>query len=120
MQRHGFQSAFALEAYGLNRCLWDTPLFESENFSCVPSVGALVEGWLLVVPKNHALSCSRIGAGHRNEFASFVETVATALQLKYGVVSLFEHGAGRCRSSIGCGVDYAHLHLVPNCPDLLR
>lgn len=35
---------------------WDNPVFESRNFVVVPSLGSLVEGWMLLLPKKHLLS----------------------------------------------------------------
>src|SRR2546430_8587735 len=46
---HAFRSLHAVEHYSATRQLWDTPIFESELFVVVPTVGALLEGWLLVV-----------------------------------------------------------------------
>jgi hypothetical protein len=38
------------------RAPWNEFLIETENFAVVPSLGALVEGWLLMVPKEHYIS----------------------------------------------------------------
>jgi hypothetical protein len=40
-------------------------------------------------------------------------TVCTFLQDTYGAVSAFEHGPGQKERKVGCGVDHAHLHLLP-------
>ncbi len=39
--------------------------------------------------------------------------LCSALQEIYGNVCLFEHGPSRENLKLGCGVDHAHLHLVP-------
>jgi ATP adenylyltransferase len=116
---HSFQTKFATEAYAESRELWDTPIFESRSFVALPTVGALVEGWLLVVPRVAELSLARLSTSLISELGEFLEGIVPALESAYGPVSVFEHGPAISNSSVGCGVDYAHLHLVPTRFDLL-
>ena len=117
--RHSFQTKFATAAYAESRKLWDTPIFESRGFVALPTVGALVEGWLLVVPKTPALSFARISPAQFSELGEFLDEIVPVVESAYGSVSVFEHGPAIANSSVGCGVDYAHLHLVPTRCDLL-
>src|SRR5689334_5777564 len=39
---------------------WDRPLLSTDNFYVVPSLGSLVEGWLLVIPKDHVISAAAL------------------------------------------------------------
>ena len=116
---HDFHTNHATEAYADFRDLWDTPLFESRNFVAVPTVGALVEGWLLVVPRKPILSFARLSTPLITELQGFFNEVVPVIQSAYGPVSVFEHGPCQAASAVGCGVDYAHLHLVPANCDLL-
>ncbi len=92
---------------------WNRPLLESKNFVVLPSLGALVEGWLLLVPKNHYICMGAIP----DEFAVELQTIkgilCSALHQTYGEVCVFEHGPNRANLNIGCGVDHAHLHFLP-------
>ena len=85
-----------------------------------PTVGALVEGWLLVVPRKPALSVGAMSGNERSELTTFCAEVSTLIQESYGPVVLFEHGPVAPQSSVGCGVDYAHVHLVPFRQNLLE
>lgn len=116
---HSFQTKFATEAYAESRELWDTPIFESRAFVALPTVGALVEGWLLVIPKTPALSFARLSPAQLSELGEFLDEIVPAIESAYGPVSVFEHGPAITNSSVGCGVDYAHLHLVPTRCNLL-
>ena|ERR1017187_6685559 len=116
---HSFQTNHAVEAYSASRDLWDTPIFESHSFVALPTVGALVEGWLLVVPREPVLSFSQLPTSLFPELEVFLDEVVSAVQSTYGPVSVFEHGPSCNASTVGCGVDYAHLHLVPVHCDLL-
>ena len=97
---------------------WDVPLLESANFRVLVSLGALVEGWVLLVPKEHFLSIGALPTSLFEELQSVKESVCERLQRIYGHVSAFEHGPGTQRRNVGCGVDHAHLHVVPVSFDL--
>lgn len=92
---------------------WDEVLFESENFVAVPTLGSLVEGWVLLVPRIHHLCIGAFSPQLMEEFQAFRATVQSALTSIYGNIVAFEHGPARTGHPAGCGVDHAHLHLVP-------
>lgn len=100
---------------------YNSPLFETENFKVVPSLGAMVEGWLLIVPKNHILSFAYLEYDLFEEFESLQKEVVSLLKDVYKTnVCVFENGAINCKSLVGCGVDYAHVHYVPLNIDIRR
>lgn len=98
---------------------WNNPLFESANFVALPSVGALVEGWLLLAPKRHFISFGALSGALLAEAKGFKEFLSSVLTECYGTVTAFEHGPSASGRTLGCGVDHAHLHLVPVGFDLL-
>lgn len=99
---------------------WDHELLRTERFVAVPSVGALVAGWTLVVPRRPLLSLSQSSNGERAELAGVVDAIALALKPHGGQVFCFEHGSRETGSLTGCGVDQAHLHVVPLTFDLIE
>lgn len=85
---------------------------ESDNLVAVPSVGSLVAGWLLVVPKAHRLSfgeSSDMSVLHRE-----TEEIAAEWRREFGPLTWFEHGPAQPSSVVGCSVDHAHIHLLPS------
>lgn len=91
---------------------FDRPIFESPSYFAIVSVGALVPGWLLIFPKEHTPNLRDHYA--RGEFIAFRREVASSLQDHFfEPVRMFEHGPVSENSKVGCGVDHAHLHLVP-------
>ena len=98
--------------------VWNQPLFESENFAVLPSLGALVEGWLLLFPKRHFLSMGALPSYIRDEFSLMKSRVTELVTSAYERPVIFEHGAGGNHRTVGCGVDHAHLHFVPLALDL--
>lgn len=94
--------------------LHNTTLIESDNFRIVPSVGSIVEGWVLLIPKKHYISFSEMDENLIEEANTLSEKVYRLLSEIYDceIVS-FENGANSVKNQIGCGVDYAHIHFVP-------
>lgn len=89
----------------------DRPFFESTSYISIASIGAMVEGWSLVLPKKHCYSMkSDYG---KYEFLEAVSETANLLTALYGSLIIFEHGANSAISKTSCGTAHGHLHLVP-------
>jgi len=94
----------------------DEPLMYSDNYLAIASIGALTEGWSLVVPITHTLSLKSYY--EESHFAEFTSKVLDPLVSYYGPIVAFEHGARYEGSVTACGTNHAHLHLVPLCESL--
>lgn len=88
----------------------DEPILENEDFFSITSIGSIIEGWLLVIPKKHDISMRNYY--ETNELKSFINKILPIMQKQYGRVIAFEHGTNAIGSPTGCGTDHAHLHLV--------
>lgn len=93
--------------------IWDRPLLETENFVAVPSLGSLVPGWLLLVPKNHFLCMGALPLDLAAEMHAIKQELVSKVSDEYGSVCVFEHGPSNAHHRVGCGVDHAHTHIVP-------
>lgn len=94
----------------------DSPFLENDEFIALPSIGAFIEGWSLIVPKSHVVSMKE---HYRSEvLKSFTSEVCRRVESSYGDTIIFEHGAHSEGSLTGCGVDHAHLHVVPHSTSL--
>jgi diadenosine tetraphosphate (Ap4A) HIT family hydrolase len=87
-------------------------LFRSENFAVLPSLGQIVEGYLLIIPTKHYMAMADISLELQEELSRLCVRVRSALSQAYGPALFFEHGI-RGTQAGGCGVDHAHLHAVP-------
>lgn len=91
-------------------------LNSSKNFYVMLSLGPIVEGYLLIVTKDHIKCCAEIPSHLQGEFISLANEVEKILIEKYGGCIFYEHGqAGACLnfkdSSKHCY--HAHMHCVP-------
>jgi ATP adenylyltransferase len=93
--------------------LWDVELFGNTDFAVVPSLGSIVPGWLLIIPRVPALNFCELGQKGRASLNSLLKTVRERISLPNHELFQFEHGSRFRGSSMGCGVDQAHLHVVP-------
>ena len=91
---------------------WDRILFETPNFVVVPTIGSIIPGWLLVVSRHHFLCMGTMGDALMSELRDVRRLATRALVDQFGPVASFEHGPAEPRTSVGCGVDHAHLHLI--------
>jgi diadenosine tetraphosphate (Ap4A) HIT family hydrolase len=89
-----------------NQIIWET-----DKYYALPSIGALVEGWLLIIPREHTISMKDLYGD--NEFKEFTNIVLGKMRSQYpGAFIAFEHGPNECGSNTSCGTDHAHLHIV--------
>jgi len=86
---------------------------ETEDLVAVPSVGPLIPGWLLVMPKEHVLSFGAVDADRLVVLMADLHKIAEHWEASFGPLTWFEHGPAKTRSSVGCGIDHAHMHLLP-------
>jgi ATP adenylyltransferase len=92
---------------------WNHPVLAGQGFEVVPSLGALVPGWLLVAPVEHRLRVANCSPEERQALTVVRRRVQDELGATFGPVVAFEHGPRTPGSAAGCSVDHAHLHVVP-------
>lgn len=100
---------------------YNKSIFESKSFRVIPSLGSLIKGWLLIIPKECHLSFSSIkNPLNYDELYDLIQKLGGVLKKEYGDFVVFEHGPIVKESLVGCSVDYAHLHVVPIRIDLIK
>ncbi len=87
---------------------------ESPSFAVIPSLGPIVDGHVLICPKDHAKSLACVRPELDEEFQQLKERPTRVLEDLYRApVHCFEHGSARSAERVLCTVDHAHLHLLP-------
>jgi ATP adenylyltransferase len=100
--------------------VFDEPLIADAEGVALPSLGSIVPGWTLLVPRHTSPNIAALGRYGRDALKRLREEVLVRLSASFeGVIYEFEHGPAMIGSILGCGVDQAHLHLVPLSFDLV-
>ncbi len=82
------------------------------DFMLWPTVSPLCVGHSLLVPRAHVTRLSDLSRPLKHEFSNLVELVSSYLVGCFGGCPyIFEHGVSG--GAQACGVDHAHLHLLP-------
>ncbi len=89
-------------------------LFESKDFIVFPSVGTLVPGHVLVVPKRHTTAMAYLDKREVSNLKTIIQFLSNILGKIYDKnIICMEHGAVKLTHSTGICVDHAHIHLLP-------
>jgi len=83
---------------------------ESEHFFVIPTIGQLLPGSLLILPKAHIETFAEIKTTLLPEALDIINELTISKNLSNYI--LWEHGAKKC-SHASCGVFHAHIHLIP-------
>ena len=92
---------------------WDTVLFESPNFYVMPTLGALLEGWLLVISKRHYLCVGDMPITLVPELNEMISKTVGVVRENYCSPTIFEHGPHNSQLDLACGTAHLHIHVVP-------
>lgn len=87
-------------------------LFASEHFRVFPSIGQLLEGYLLIAPIAHYAAADEMPLKLISEMNEICKVVRTILSREHGPCIFFEHGA-REQVNGGCGIYHSHIHAIP-------
>lgn len=89
---------------------------ETRSLYIIAGLGALTEGYLLLLPKVHYLSIGSLTQTELAELVAVKEVVARYIRQFYGPAVFFEHGSSSINRAGGC-TDHAHLHVCPSDSD---
>lgn len=87
---------------------------ETKNFIVAPTLGAFVEGYVLIVAKHHYPSVSQMPISKIKELRALMNRVKREIRSVYGTRSVcFEHGESLCSRKAGGCISHTHVHVVP-------
>ena len=85
-------------------------VFETAKFAVLPTMGQVLPGSLLVVPKTHIETLAELELDALAELEQVLATAKLLMGSEHVVV--YEHGA-RASTGGSCGIYHAHAHLSP-------
>lgn len=96
-------------------------VFENNDFYVMVSIGAVVEGHLLIIPKKHYLNMGELPKNLMDDLVSLINSLKDFLHNQYcKAVIVFEHGTGCNAHTSAASVTHAHIHLTPVAESLLN
>lgn len=96
-------------------------LYESQNFLVVPGSGSFIDGYLMILPKEHVMSCAELSKEILEEMEDVISDIKFILKSIYGnEVLIWENGSGMGgKGKPKTSIVHAHIHACP-CSDMLN
>jgi len=94
----------------------DSLIGENDDWYIVATLGQIVTGYTLIIPKKHISCLGALDSRHQiKSITKLSREVSRALTLEYPLqpVTMFEHGI------VGQTIKHAHLHLLPTTVDCM-
>jgi len=89
---------------------------QTEHFRVIPTIGAFVEGYVMVVALEHYDCAGKLPAAYYPELKALLQQMKAQIRQVYGMDTVcFEHGSVSCTNRFGGCINHAHIHIVP-CP----
>jgi len=98
------------------RPIYDQILLETDSCVVTPTLGSIVPNWLLIVPRSPVLNFAQWSRTTGRSPLQLIRSVLARGSFPTDRLVWFEHGPAQTGSTIGCGVDQAHLHVIYNAP----
>lgn len=111
-RRNASRFAALLESPARARLDHNRPLLERPNWIVAPTLGAIVPNWLIVVPRQAALNLRSWKKQLGKSPQEILIDLSEHLGISISDLVWFEHGPSELQSAVGCGADYAHLHVI--------
>lgn len=93
--------------------IYNTIIEETDNFYVKPSLGSIVEGYLLVISKKHIYSIQELNEDEKKEYFDIIKKYRTIFFKKYSKFPIiFEHGTSKKGELTASSVVHAHTHIV--------
>jgi ATP adenylyltransferase len=81
-----------------------------------PTLGPIIPNWLLMVPRRPAFNFRHWSELSGKDTTTLINQVLDGLEVAPERAIWFEHGPSVSTSLVGCGVDYAHIHVLVDPP----
>lgn len=91
-------------------------LYESDNFLVIPGSGAFLDGYIMILPKAHVMSCAELNDNQRLEMLEVIEDVKFILKSIYHMdILVWENGSGSGgKGKPSTSIVHAHIHACPS------
>jgi len=105
-----------LASGGSERPSYDRSILETADCVVVPTLGPILPNWLLVVPYRPAGNFRDWSDATQKDVSGLISEILEGLKISSDRAIWFEHGPSASGSPVGCGIDYAHIHVLVDPP----
>ncbi|MCI9274619.1 MAG: methyltransferase domain-containing protein [Clostridia bacterium] len=93
--------------------VYNTIIEETKNFYIKVSLGAIVEGYILIISKKHINSMQELNENERIEYLDIIKKYRNRFFEKYNKFPIvFEHGTSKKQELSASSIVHAHTHIV--------
>lgn len=94
---------------------------QTEHFQVIPTLGGFVEGYVMVVSREHYDCVGKLPESYFAELEALLEEIKGRIRSRYHTDTIcFEHGSVSCTNRFGGCINHAHIHIVPCAVSLLE
>lgn len=91
----------------------NTIIEETDNFYIKPTIGSMVDGYLMIITKRHINAMAELNEIERNEYTTIIEKYRNLFKKIYNQYPIiFEHGTSIKNELSSSSVVHAHTHIV--------
>jgi len=91
---------------------------QAEDVVILPTVSPMCAGHVLLLPRTHVTRLADLPQGQRETLSACATSAANRLRERFGEECyFFEHGV--TSGGTACGIDHAHLHILPLSRDMI-
>ena len=92
-------------------------LYESDHFFVMTTLGEFINGYLLIIPKKHVMSCAELDEKAMKDFLEVLDDILYILRITYKTKKflVWENGTGN--GGVGKAKDsivHSHVHVAPS------
>jgi ATP adenylyltransferase len=95
---------------------YDRVLQRYDGCVVVPTLGSILPNWLLIVPEKPVINFREWEKGSYLSADGLVRKFLRSRGIAAPSAIWFEHGPTKVGTSVGCGVDHAHIHVLVDAP----
>jgi hypothetical protein len=82
------------------------------NVNVIPTKGAMVAPWLLIVPNSHVPTAALLPYQEKLSVGRLIESIRNMTASSNQKLIIFENGSPYFGADISCGIEHVHIHMV--------
>jgi ATP adenylyltransferase len=92
--------------------VWDQSLAREGNVNVIPTKGAIVAPWLLIVPTSHVPSAALLPYQEKLSVGRLIGSIRQMAASAGQKLVIFENGSPYFGADISCGIEHVHIHML--------